>query len=173
MQMLSSYPVEDLMVLWVVASLPNAQMSFDKMQVEKYMMDDDEYDRCGDMVHAFKRRHCMGRFANGASEMSPDEDMKARELALSIPVGGRCEVALPNSEFRKRGMVWFVGKTEFQPGYWVGVEYDELVGKNDGLVEGTWYFQCAAGHGSFVHTDNIMVGNFPKEDLFGSNLEEM
>ncbi|KAJ2834640.1 hypothetical protein GGI24_000298 [Coemansia furcata] len=173
MRMLGSYPVEDLMVLRVAASSSSAQMSFDETQVEKYVMDDDEYDRRGDTVRAFKRRHRMGRFADGASEMSLDEDMKARELALSIPVGGRCEVALPDGEFRKRGTVRFVGETEFRPGYWVGVEYDEPVGKNDGSVEGTRYFQCAAGHGLFVRADNVTVGDFPEEDLFGSDLEEM
>ncbi|KAJ2809871.1 hypothetical protein H4S07_003011 [Coemansia furcata] len=173
MWMLGSYPVEDLMILQVAASSLSAQMHFDETQVEKYMMDDDEYNRCSDMVHAFKRRHHMGKFADSTSEMSLDEDMKARELALSIPVGGRCEVALPDGEFRKRSMVQFIGETEFQPGYWVGVEYDELVGKSDGSVEGTWYFQCATGHRSFVCTDNVTVGDFPEEDLFGSDLEEM
>ncbi|KAJ2459786.1 hypothetical protein GGF42_001249 [Coemansia sp. RSA 2424] len=175
-RMLGFYPVKDLMTLSVknTNSSASAQINFnDESQVEKYVMDDDEYDRRGDSVRAFKRRHRMGRFADGASEMSIGEDAKAKELALSIPVGSRCEVAMPDGEFKKRGTVRFVGETEFRPGCWVGVEYDEPVGKNDGSVDGTRYFQCAADYGSFVRPETVTTGDFPEEDLFGSDLEEM
>ncbi|KAJ2734765.1 hypothetical protein IW152_002088 [Coemansia sp. BCRC 34962] len=170
-RMLGFYPVKDLMTLSVKNTSPSTQINFnDESQVEKYVMDDDQYDRRRDTVRAFKRRHRMGRFADGASEMSLDED---KDLALKIQVGSRCEVALSEGEFRKRGTVRFVGETAFRPGYWVGVEYDEPMGKNDGSVDGTRYFQCAAGHGSFVRPDKVTTGDFPEEDLFGSDLEEM
>lgn len=36
----------------------------------------------------------------------------------------------------KRGEVKFVGKAEsLAAGYWVGVQYDEPVGKNDGMYD--------------------------------------
>jgi dynactin complex subunit len=49
---------------------------------------------------------------------------------LSWQVGDRCEVDLG----AKRGEVMFVGKEckGLPAGYWVGVKYDEPVGKNDG-----------------------------------------
>lgn len=40
--------------------------------------------------------------------------------------------------------VMYVGKiSEIAPGYWIGVCYDEPVGKNDGSVKGRRCFECA------------------------------
>ena len=46
--------------------------------------------------------------------------------------------------------VQFVGNTHFAPGGWVGVVFDDSIGKNDGSVQGERYFNCTAGHGMFV-----------------------
>ena len=48
------------------------------------------------------------------------------------------------------GVVQFVGNTHFAPGDWIGVVFDEPIGKNDGSVQGQRYFDCAAGHGMFI-----------------------
>ncbi|KAJ2379861.1 hypothetical protein GGI23_007904 [Coemansia sp. RSA 2559] len=177
-KMLGYFSVEDYMALRVTNANPSsaAAINFnDDSQVEKYMMDDDEYDKRTDTVRAFKRRHNMGRFADGKSAMSIDEEDEFKELAAAISVGSRCEVAtVPGVvDYARRGTVRFVGKTSFRPGYWVGIEYDEPVGKNDGSVEGVQYFKCPSDHGSFVRPDKVTVGDFPEEDLFGSDLEEM
>lgn len=45
-------------------------------------------------------------------------------------MGDRCEVE-PGA---KRGVVKFVGKAEaLGPGFWVGIQYDEPLGKHDGM----------------------------------------
>ena len=40
----------------------------------------------------------------------------------------------------KVGTVEFVGPTSFQPGIWVGIVLDSPDGKNDGTVNGEFYF---------------------------------
>ena len=47
----------------------------------------------------------------------------------------------------KPGTVAYVGVTEFAPGKWVGVIWDEPIGKNNGAVQGKSYFECADKHG--------------------------
>jgi tubulin-folding cofactor B len=84
-----------------------------------------------DTVKAYKEIHKMGRFAP-----KPDTPASptAQEVASQIPLGSRCEVVAENGITKYRGTIRFVGETEFgnKTGVWVGVEYDEAYGKNDG-----------------------------------------
>lgn len=47
-------------------------------------------------------------------------------------------------------IVQFAGNTHFAPGDWIGIAFDEPLGKNDGSVQGQRYFDCLSGHGMFV-----------------------
>ncbi|KAJ2616522.1 hypothetical protein H4S08_000758 [Coemansia sp. RSA 1365] len=173
-KMLGSYSVEDYMILNVTNNSTSTQINFnDSSQVEKFVMEDEQYDKLNTTVRAFKRRHNLGRFSDAKSAISIDEDDEFKKEAELIKIGNRCEVSIPGYDISRRGTVQFVGKTSFRAGYWIGVEYDEPVGRNDGSIDGHIYFKCAPNHGSFVRPDKVKVGDYPEEDLFASDLEEM
>lgn len=73
----------------------------------------------------------MGRFADATDEERTQPDID--EIQKAIPVGSRCEVDIADAGLKKRGTVRFVDATKFGTGgVWVGIEYDEPLGKNDG-----------------------------------------
>ncbi|XP_061127923.1 kinesin-like protein KIF13B, partial [Syngnathus typhle] len=58
----------------------------------------------------------------------------------------------------KRGIVRYVGPTDFAEGMWVGVELEVPAGKNDGSVGGKHYFHCNPGYGVLVRPDRVTRG---------------
>uniref|UniRef100_A0A667YNB8 CAP-Gly domain-containing protein n=1 Tax=Myripristis murdjan TaxID=586833 RepID=A0A667YNB8_9TELE len=88
------------------------------------------------------------------SNLSETDSMKKnrRELRLGdrVLVGGT-----------KAGVVRFLGETDFAKGEWCGVELDEPLGKNDGAVAGTRYFQCMPRYGLFAPVHKVTRIGFP------------
>lgn len=177
--LLGSYTIDDGMRLQVVDPTVKIGEFEDVSKVEKFELSEDAYSKRSDSVRAFKERHKMGRF----QEVDPKEQKRIEEekvkkaeaekqKADTITVGDRCEVRVPD-QLIKRGKVKFVGLTDFKDGYWVGVQYDEPVGKNDGSLKGRRYFECPPKYGGFVRVDNVEVGDFPEEDLGFSDDDEI
>lgn len=87
-----------------------------------------------------------------------------------IEVGMRCEVRPGN----RRGSVAFVGEIDKlgSGGYWIGIVYDEPVGKTDGSIDGKRYFETPGSmYGGFARGKNVTVGDFPERDVM-DELEE-
>ncbi|GLB41586.1 putative CAP_GLY [Lyophyllum shimeji] len=160
---LGYYGLRDYQVLKVEDTNPSASFTgqmTDVSQVDKFELTPEEYAKRQDTVLAFKQRNKMGRFA------PKDEAATAQpELPTDITVGSRCEVESTEPGLSKRGTVRFVGTTKFGKGVWVGVEYDEPMGKNDGSVQGERYFTCRDKYGVFLHPDRVKVGDYPVEEL--------
>lgn len=68
------------------------------------------------------------------------------------------------------GTIRFVGKPQFAPGLWVGIELEDASGKNDGSVQGERYFECPPGHGMFVRPNAIKVLAAPAQ--FNMNMRQ-
>ncbi|QRV88716.1 CAP-Gly domain protein [Ceratobasidium sp. AG-Ba] len=188
---LGFYSLSDMMLLKVAdTNIHSLTGQFtDVSGVEKFELTDEEYQKRKGMpavpasnfacwtnantVLAYKQTHKIGRFADAAQTPAS----QVYKAPPEVQPGARCKVeSEPGDKDAKRGTVRFVGPTQFGKagtGDWVGVEYDEPLGKNDGSVQGERYFTCKDKHGVFVRPDRVVVGDFPAVDPFADEEFEM
>lgn len=178
-RMLGSYPVEDYMRIQVSDTNPHRikNQYTDVSLVEKFELTADEYEKRTDTVRAFKERNKLGRFSAEAAAAEEAIQLANQKAAEAMKIGDRCQVSGEDeTAVKKLGTIKFIGETKFQPGLWVGIQYDEPLGKNNGTVQGEKYFTCPPKYGGFVRPVKVNVGDFPEEDIFMSDdddLEEM
>ncbi|XP_063752210.1 CAP-Gly domain-containing linker protein 2 isoform X2 [Eleginops maclovinus] len=84
---------------------------------------------------------------SGSVKKGGDKDLRVGDRVL---VGGS-----------KMGVIRYMGETDFAKGEWCGVELDEPLGKNDGAVAGTRYFQCFHKFGLFAPIHKVIRIGFP------------
>ncbi|CAF0914964.1 unnamed protein product [Rotaria sp. Silwood1] len=166
---LGSYNVESKMVLQVEeTNLKQTHMFDDTGDVPKYELTSEEYASRKNTAKQFLQEHKIGKYNPTAQEehakKEQEKEKHEQELANKINVNDRCEVTVPTQP-TKRGTVMFKGEVHFKPGVWVGIRYDEPLGKNNGSVEGKKYFECPDKYGAFVRPSAVTVGDFPEIDL--------
>ncbi|EEC78316.1 hypothetical protein OsI_18050 [Oryza sativa Indica Group] len=133
----------------------------DTSLVEKYTISDEAYNNLDTNFRKFKEKMAFKNPTSDDKQQQSDKHME--ELCANIKVGDRCEVE-PGA---KRGTVKFVGRAEaLGRGFWVGVQYDEPLGKHDGMVKGIRFFECPQGHGAIVRPEKVKVGDYPERDPF-------
>lgn len=133
----------------------------DTARVERYVMSDEDYDK---RENTFKK-YCEERRRNDPTWRPAAPDLHPMDVADEPPqvkVGDRVEV-FPGA---RRGAVMFVGRDldALPHGWWIGVAYDEPVGKNDGAVKGTRYFTADPNCGGFIRPSKLKVGDYPVVD---------
>lgn len=161
---ISSFNLEPLSVLKVGDSRPKGQRDnyTDDSNVQKFELTEEEYESRTDSVLAFKKRNQMGRFDPNAGTR---HDVAMKELHdLGVVPGARCRI---EGESDRRGTILYVGLVPQIPsgGIWVGVRYDEPVGKNDGSLNGVRYFDAQQHFGGFLRASKVQIGDYPPRNL--------
>ncbi|XP_020674403.1 tubulin-folding cofactor B isoform X2 [Dendrobium catenatum] len=118
----------------------------DTSLVEKYKISEEAYNKLDSNFRKFKEKM-----------------LSQNAMTHEKKVGDRCEV----EPGEKRGVVKFVGKVENRgPGFWIGIQLDEPLGKHDGMVNGKRYFECLPQHGILLRPEKVKVGDYPERDPF-------
>ncbi|XP_046387381.1 tubulin-folding cofactor B [Ischnura elegans] len=170
---LGSFPVDDGMRLHVIDKFELRSEIEDTSKVEKFSLSEEEYAKRQDTLKAYLERNKLGKY--NEEEMKANEEQRKKDEAEeraageAISPGGRCEVRVPGQPTR-RGTIMYSGPVDFKSGWWIGVKYDEPLGKNNGTVNGKTYFTCQPKYGGFVKPMNVVVGDYPEEP---DELDEM
>jgi tubulin-folding cofactor B len=169
---LKELKIEDMDTVHVHDLNPNSvlvQTNFDDLStVKKYEISEEDYMKRNDNARKFRQKLLSD--PNYKSMIESSQGPTFEEEASQIELGSRC---LLGDGFR-RGEVTFVGMVkELGHGFWVGVKLDEPVGDSNGTVKGKQYFQCDDKFGVFVRPTYVKVGDFPPEDLFKADIDEI
>lgn len=159
--LLGSFPLENGMRLYIVDNfLIKNELEFEN--VEKYEMAPEMYAKRTDTVKAFLIKNKIGQYNEDYSKNKEKAEEEEKELINTVEIGSRCKVNVTNGP-TKLGVVLYKGLVEGLGGQWVGVKYDEPLGKNDGKYQGKEYFKCPPNYGAFVKPQNVVCGDFPEE----------
>ncbi|KAA8497214.1 Tubulin-folding cofactor B [Porphyridium purpureum] len=137
--------------------------------VEKFELSEEAYEKRDNTYRKYKREQMakdptwtlqkeMMRRQN--PELAEMLEAREEQILAVAKVGQRCEV----SPGGRRGVVRYIGPVPGLPGgenrVWIGVEYDEPVGKNDGTLNGKRIFECRGrSFGAFIKPEHITVGD--------------
>lgn len=129
-RLLGSYPVEDGMRLHVIDSF-----LFTEEFVEKFELTEDQYNQKQDTLKSFLKKNNLGKY--NEEEMKELEEKRKQALedelrkAELCTIGSRCQVQVKGQP-SKRGVVMYNGELDGKKGIFIGIKYDEPLGKNDG-----------------------------------------
>ena len=92
----------------------------------------------------------LSSFSNMSSNSANNEE---------IPLNSIVKVKSTGLE----GILLFSGKTEFKDGIWYGIRlFNEGQGKNNGSVNGVYYFDCPPNTGKYLYFKYYLIKNKSK-----------
>uniref|UniRef100_A0A5S6Q0S4 CAP-Gly domain-containing protein n=1 Tax=Trichuris muris TaxID=70415 RepID=A0A5S6Q0S4_TRIMR len=118
--------------------------SFNAADEVAFHLSDEKYNQKKNTVRSWLREQKW----TGHEKTTTDKSSETPEK-VNIKLQ-RCIVHGLQGQPIKPGRVAYIGDVHFKPGVWIGVHFDDAVGKNDGSVDGHRYFDCPPNYGSFV-----------------------
>ena len=131
---------------------------------------EEEYAKRNDTVLQWKQANKLGRFNPEYTSLQDKLQQENEAKLKTMQVGQRCRII--NIEGERRGVIKYIGKIQnldSGKNVWVGIDFDEPVGKNNGIIDGVKIFECRSNHGSFVKPKQVEVGDFPELDPFAED----
>ncbi|GBP53852.1 Tubulin-folding cofactor B [Eumeta japonica] len=166
--LLGAYPIDDGMRIHVIDNFVLVKGLNTNESVERFQLTEEEYEKKGETLRSFLQRNKLGKYNEEEmvklKEQQEAELKEEARLASAVTLGARCEVRMPNQP-RRRATVRYNGPLDGARGFWIGVQYDEPLGKNDGSVNGKMYFTCQPKYGGFVKPAYVVIGDFPEEQF--------
>lgn len=128
---LGSYPIENDMRIHVI---DNFQNLFGDGNVEKFELSDKQYDERRNTVRDYLKTRNLGKYneeeMKALEERKKQEQLEQEQKAEPIKIGDRCMVTSKGP--RRIGTVRYKGSFHLKPGIFIGIEFDEPLGMNDG-----------------------------------------
>ena len=70
-------------------------------------------------------------------------------------------------------MIKYIGEVPgMTSGHWVGVSFDEPVGRSDGYAKGVKIFDCMPKYGGFIRGKNVSVGDYRVRDIMDDDEDD-
>lgn len=128
---LGSYPIENDMRIHVI---DNFHTLLGDGSVEKFELSDKQYAERRNTVRDYLKTRNLGKYneeeMKALEERKKQEQLEQETKAESINLGDRCLVTTKGP--RRIGAVRYKGPFHLKPGIFIGVEFDEPLGMNDG-----------------------------------------
>jgi tubulin-folding cofactor B len=164
--------IQDYDTLHVIDLNPNSvlvQNNLDDLStVKKYEISEEDYMKREDNIRKFKKKLLSD--PNYIKMLEETQGPTYEAEASEIEINSRCLLG----DGVRRGEVVFVGLVpELGYGFFVGVKLDEPMGESNGTVKGKKYFECESKYGTFVRPDYVKCGDFPPEDIFNAEEDEI
>ncbi len=148
-------------------------MEFDE-NVKKYEMSQELYAQREGTVQSFLKANKFGKYSENTDPIVNESISDYSEYK----VGSRCYATIKS--ISKYGQIMYIGPFDLKPGQiFIGVAYDDPIGKHNGTIRDKVYFKCKKNHGALLRPHLVILhmpdgSSIPTADeLFTMEMEEM
>jgi tubulin-folding cofactor B len=136
-------------------SMPINSSGSQMLGVKKYEISDEAYSKLPNNAAKWKANLLTQKIFSPDRPIQVESDSRHN---YRFNIDDRVMVVSKNDpENSPKATVKYVGPVHFASGEWVGISYDDPLGKHQGTIDQTRYFHTEQNHGSFVKPSNLYL----------------